>query len=115
MFSKGGERYFIAKPIENEENKRNNSEHKLNKLDSSYSFHLFIIHSEIKLDLVGTNFSIRFEKYSWTRSLLFDNIKRGIAKGDVVIVGGSSGNLVRVLLNLVLLVLKIRYSRNPIS
>jgi MtN3 and saliva related transmembrane protein len=36
----------------------------------------------------------------------------GMAKGDVVIVGG---NLVGVLLNLVLLVLKMRYSRNPIS
>ena len=36
----------------------------------------------------------------------------GIAKGDIVIVGG---NLVGVLLNLVLLVLKMRYSRNPIS
>ena len=36
----------------------------------------------------------------------------GIAKGDVVIAGG---NLVGVLLNLVLLVLKMKYSRNPIS
>jgi MtN3 and saliva related transmembrane protein len=36
----------------------------------------------------------------------------GMAKGDVVIVGG---NLVGVLLNLVLLVLKMRYSKNPIS
>jgi len=36
----------------------------------------------------------------------------GIVKGDIIIVGG---NLVGVLLNLVLLVLKMRYSRNPIS
>ncbi len=36
----------------------------------------------------------------------------GIGKNDIVIVGGNS---VGVLLNLVLLVLKMRYSRNPVS
>jgi MtN3 and saliva related transmembrane protein len=36
----------------------------------------------------------------------------GIARSDVVIVGG---NIVGVSLNLVLLFLKFRYSRNPIS
>ena len=36
----------------------------------------------------------------------------GIARGDVVIVGG---NIVGVSLNLVLLFLKFRYSRNPVS
>jgi MtN3 and saliva related transmembrane protein len=36
----------------------------------------------------------------------------GIARSDVVIVGG---NIVGVSLNLVLLFLKFRYSRNPVS
>jgi MtN3 and saliva related transmembrane protein len=36
----------------------------------------------------------------------------GIAKSDIVIAGGNS---VGVLLNLVLLVLKLKYSRKPIS
>jgi MtN3 and saliva related transmembrane protein len=36
----------------------------------------------------------------------------GIAKGDIVIIGGNS---VGVTLNVILLVLKIKYSRKPIS
>ncbi|MGB6673667.1 MAG: SemiSWEET family transporter [Candidatus Nitrosopolaris sp.] len=36
----------------------------------------------------------------------------GIAKSDIVIAGGNS---VGVILNLILLLLKLEYSRNPIS
>ena len=43
---------------------------------------------------------------------LFLWVVYGIAKSDVVIIGG---NTVGVILNVVLLVLKIKYSRKPIS
>ena len=36
----------------------------------------------------------------------------GVAKGDIVIIGGNS---VGVLLNAILLLLKIKYSREPVS
>jgi MtN3 and saliva related transmembrane protein len=36
----------------------------------------------------------------------------GIAKNDIVLIGGNS---IAVLLNSILLVLKIKYSRNPLS
>jgi MtN3 and saliva related transmembrane protein len=43
---------------------------------------------------------------------LFLWVVYGIAKSDIVIIGG---NTVGVILNVVLLVLKIKYSRKPIS